>query len=44
MRGEERRGGGGWARGPGRRSEGHGSGTRLPGDGAGAGCERGLWA
>lgn len=24
--------------------EGHGSGTRIPRDGAGAGCERGLWA
>lgn len=53
MRGEERKGedrrreerrGGGRASGPGRRMEGHGSGTSLPGDGAGAACERGLWA
>ncbi len=26
------------------RERGHGSGTRFPWDGAGAGCEQGLWA
>lgn len=26
------------------RERGHGSGTRFPRDGAGAGCEQGLWA
>lgn len=41
---EKWRGCGGWALGPRRRNGGHGSGTRLPGDKAGAGCERGLWA